>query len=203
MNRLLFIVYIIITIGLIYCNKDQTQKESAEMEFRIDSSLIAQAIFDESLSVEFCPLLSWTEFDSAMLQTIREQTGKNDENHLNIVLHRAFFHPRKQGIITFSRLDGERDTPWDSILITTASTYKKQYPNAKIEQTRFHHQNAWIDQIMLIDTTNVLIKWYIEDSLNIKTHRVQLDIIVPAKEYKNLLDEIESFLGSVRIKHKI
>lgn len=193
-----------VCFALLACAQDRARPTGLqEIQFAVDSSLIASSISDTALGISFAPPRTWDAVPAKALKAAqREATSRSDVSP-GITrtggpdLLYAWSHAPSGGVITIATF-ADFDTRDSSVTLQEFEKYyKSAMPQGEVKMALFTTKAFKVHQLMASDENRVNFKM-IFSSLRLRKP-IQFDFVVPRGAYPQMVRTIESVAGSVEV----
>lgn len=192
-NVLYFNFLLVLFFG---CRENKAQEENQELEFRVDTALLAPCYSDSLLKFTFCPPKGWNPLPDSTLKQVktRLETNIQPTHNIQFRLIQLFLDPTNGNSCSLSQVSGVVGTLVDLIEIYEESLQEK-FPEAQISTAKFKIEKINVVQFLILTNEKVIFKLIFASPTKAIC---QLDFAVARAVYPNVVRSVESSVGSLR-----
>lgn len=177
-----------IVLSVISCNSRKSEgRLIEEMKFNVTDSLLNSEYVVIDNNVKFKNPVKWEE-NFALINDL--QRSLNKSNPYPISLQRCFIDSITNAVLLVSSIDGMNEDYYNSMISKSLSTEQTELNNF----CSYYSNGVKIDQFFSRDKNNINIKLIIYDA---KSSKIQIDYILPIREYQLVSRYVESSIGSI------
>ncbi len=177
-----------IVLSVISCNNRNGEGRAIEeMKFNVSDSLLNTEYLILDKFIKFKNPVDWKE-DFGLINDL--QRSLNKSNPYPISLKRCFIDSISNAVLLVSSIDGMNEDYYKSMISKSSSTAQTELNNF----CSYYSNGIKIDQFFSRDSNNVNIKLIIYDA---KSSKIQMDYILPVREYQLVSRHVESSIGSI------
>lgn len=180
----------ILSVG---CAREETAP-LAQMEFRVDSTLLGAVIEVPNHDLRFNPPVGWASIsDSGVVQVNEEAPG--EEGAITVEAAHLFFHPTHRSVLSVSVLRQVAGGRFEERIAAYAEVLKDAFPGPELKQTAFRKDGLHIVQFLARPEGLVNFKIVLDTP---SADLIQFDYVVPQPFYEEQVRAIESSIGSIQ-----
>ncbi|RQV97722.1 hypothetical protein EH221_03555 [bacterium] len=194
----IFIIFQIVSLLIIFACSTQSD-EFETFHFNINRNLLSQAWTDSTTYFSFCHPKGWHSADSLTLHTIRSRM-KNEYKLQNFKLVQLFSDSLNTDFCSVSRVDLRNEmSNADSIVQFFNQQITKKFDGSEINHAKIKIDDYQALQYRIITPDRVLFKLIF---INTHPEIIQLDYAIARSTYQEIIESVESSIGSIHDSRK-
>lgn len=186
--------FIMIIGFLASCKQTVAPSGLMELEFDIDSSLLAEnPVIDSALGIAFYPPKNWVEAEIASLQLSDEALPKK-----HLVPKHFYIHPADSSSMLIAFLQNLSNEQLAIMRINFSEIFNSQGIWDDVQHAAFTFNDFEIDQFMMRNKALVNFKLFLSpENARTPDHRISIDYLLPLSHYEENVKSVESSIGSL------
>ncbi len=180
------------------CSDNKDKPALSQMHFNVDSSLLNYPVQTEVASFSFAAPKNWNRIPRTRFAALQQQLAPLLENGVNpgLELVSIFYDESSGGLCSICKI---RSFPSDSAFQDSIKSYLKRlqsaFTSSAVYTGEYLKENIHIYQLLIQNPQIVNFKIIFKTNPN---QAVQIDYVVPKKEYSRQIKAIESSIGSIK-----
>jgi hypothetical protein len=199
MNKPIYQVFCSIILLLILVNCSEKKAPVPELSFNVDSTLLANENYFDSLGFRFNPPKNFLPISDSLFTEIQNNLIKMGANsgQFNLHIMNVFLDDSTKGFCTISRLQiPEFEGSLNPIMPRYRNYLENKLSGVSITMADFMKDNIHIYQFLIQGPDRIQFKL---DFMIIKNIIIQIDYVVPKNDYEKMVQSLESSIGSIKL----